>query len=209
MNYKKSIFFIIFVVLGTLALNVKLSQIAGSKVSFTLFDSLAPIAGQFLGSVGGVIAVLIMQINNLLLHGNWDPANILRIIPTLFAVVYFSSGSKWNLVVPTIAIIFFILHPIGQTVWYYSAFWLIPILLYPHRNNLLAKSLGATFSAHSVGGVLWLYFFNLPKEIWIGLIPIVIIERLLFASGITINYILINKLVTVLSRRVTHEISQN
>ena len=51
------------------------------------------------------------------------------------------------------------------------------------------KALGATFTAHAVGGAAWIWAFNLPAGIWQGLIPVVITERLVFAAGIATAYL--------------------
>ncbi len=210
MNTKKSLFFILFVAIGTWALNIKLNNVIGSKATFTLFDSLAPIAGQFLGTIGGVASVLLMQIINLATHGfDIDLGHILRLFPTIFAVLYFSRKSKWNTFIPMLAMFLFMIHPTGNQVWYYSLFWLIPIAGNAFYDNLFVKSLGATFTAHAVGGVLWLYAFNLPAEVWVSLIPVVIVERLLFASGIAINYVQIKKLVDAYYERTANEVIQS
>src|SRR3989344_3695493 len=197
-NYKKIIFILLFVALGVLALNIKLTNLAGSKAAFTLFDSFAPISGAFLGATWGVVSVVAMQFVNLLLHGasNLDIGFIIRLIPTAFAVIYFSRKTKLNLIIPLLAMVVFIAHPIGRTVWYYSLFWLIPVAAYYFRDkSLIAKSLGAAFAAHSVGGALWIWAFNLPAAVWINLIPVVIIERLLFAAGIAASYLVMRKVV--------------
>ena len=92
----------------------------------------------------------------------------------------------------------FILNPIGRTVWYYSLFWLIPIVAYYKRDNLLARSLGATFTAHAVGGAAWIWAFNLPAVVWKGLIPVVIEERLLFTFGIAATYVAMKYILSYL-----------
>lgn len=61
------------------------------------------------------------------------------------------------------------------------------------------KSLGATFTAHGVGGAAWIWAFNLPATVWQGLIPVVISERLLFAAGIAATFVLTKKILTVLA----------
>ncbi|HEX9504317.1 MAG TPA: hypothetical protein VF974_08455 [Patescibacteria group bacterium] len=207
----KKIFLLgLFVILSTLSLNIKLGHLAGTKATFTLFDSFAPIAGQFLGTGIGLVAVIVMQLLNLIIHQttHLDLGMLLRIIPTLFAVVYFSKKSKWNILVPLLAIILFVVHPIGRTVWFYSMFWLIPIVCYYFQDKLLARALGATFAAHAVGGVLWLYYFNLPKEVWLSLIPVVIVERLLFAAGIVLNVLLFKVILQFMNERTAHEVTE-
>ena len=60
------------------------------------------------------------------------------------------------------------------------------------------RSLGATFTAHSVGGAAWIWAFNLPATVWQGLIPIVIQERLLFALGIAASYLVMKYVLSFL-----------
>lgn len=168
----------------------------GSNVSFTLFDFFGPIAGAFLGPVLGIISVLSVELVNIFIHHTpFTTGAVIHLFPTLFAVWYFGSSKKnWNsnivLFVPILAIIAFVVHPIGRTVWYFSLFWTIPFLAYLKKDMLLARSLGSTFTAHAVGGAAWIWVLNLPATVWNGLIPVVIAERLLFALGISASYLL-------------------
>ena len=66
---------------------------------------------------------------------------------------------------------------------------------------MLARALGATFSAHAVGGALWIYAFSLPAAVWQGLIPIVAIERSIFALGIAGTYLVFNNALDLLDRK--------
>ncbi|KKP93643.1 MAG: hypothetical protein UR98_C0003G0013 [Parcubacteria group bacterium GW2011_GWA1_36_12] len=203
----KLIFVLLFIVLGFIALQVPINKLAGSRVSFTFFDLFAPISGAFLGSVYGIIAVFLIQGFNLMVHGvsNIDKGAIIRLFPTLFAVLYFAISSKpkaknYILIVPLVSMIAFNLHPIGRTVWYYSLFWLIPFIVWPLRNRfLLARALGATFTAHSVGGAVWIWAFSLPASVWTSLIPVVAMERFIFALGISASYILMNNILAYFS----------
>ena len=165
---------------------------------------------EFLGSIWGVLAVFLMQVGNFVFHGisNIDKGSVIRLVPTLFAVVYFSAVGKSKfsgkrlLLIPTLSILAFNIHPIGRTVWFYSLFWLIPIVVWPFRERfLLLRSLGATFSAHAVGGAIWIWAFNLPAAVWVGLIPVVILERSIFALGISASYILMNNVMGYLGSR--------
>src|SRR3989344_6445661 len=192
---KDFIFLALFTLLGFLSLQVPFNNLAGSNVSFTLFDFLAPIAGAFLGPIYGIISVLTVMVTNNLINGvPWTTAAIIRLFPTLFAVYYFAALNKkegrWILIVPVLAIVAFLAHPSGRQVPYYTLFWIIPLLAYRFRSNLWMKSLGATFTAHSVGGAAWIWAFNLPASVWNSLIPVVISERLLFATGIAASFII-------------------
>ena len=199
-NKSRIVFILLFILLGFVALQISLSTLVGSSVKFTLFDLLAPISGVFLGTGLGIAAVFVMQFVNLLIHGfaSFDKGAIIRLFPTLFAVWYFawvkkSSADKKILTIPLLAMLVFNLHPIGRTVWFYSLFWLIPILVWPYRQRFLVlRSLGSTFTAHAVGGAIWIWAFNLPAAVWISLIPVVVMERGIFALGISASYILKN-----------------
>ena len=205
---KKLLFLALFTILGFVSLQVPFNKLAGSNVSFTLFDFFAPIAGAFLGPIFGVGSVLAVEIvNNLVKQTPWTQGAIIRLFPTLFAVYYFAvinkktTGSPWVLVVPFIAIFTFLAHPIGRDVPYYTLFWLIPFIAYRFRNNLYMRSLGATFTAHSVGGAAWIWAFNLKASVWQGLIPVVISERLLFAAGIAGSFVIVKHVLNYLAEK--------
>ncbi len=200
MKKQQVIFITIFTILGLIALQIPFTRLLGSNVKFTLFDFLAPTAGAFLGTVPGVISVFLMQALNYLVHGSkFDVGGIIRLFPTLFAVTYFAKKRTFNVIVPVLCIIAFNLNPIGRSAWQYSMFWLIPIVAHFFRKNLFAKSLGATFTAHAVGGALWVWAFGLSKTIWLALIPQVIMERTLMAAGIAISYVFLTRAIKLLS----------
>ena len=69
----------------------------------------------------------------------------------------------------------------------YAALWIIPVLAaFFHRDNLWITALGNTFTAHAVGSVIWLYTIPMSAVAWYALIPQVLVERILFASGMVI-----------------------
>ena len=194
---KKNLIFLgIFAIVGLLTLQIPFTKLVGSNVSFTLFDFFGPIAGGFLGPILGLISVLGVELVNIIIkHTPLTTGSIIRLFPMLFSVLYFSlvqkkgNSSKLILAVPILAILIFWAHPIGRQVWYFALFWTIPIIAYFKKNNLLAKSLGSTFTAHAVGGAAWIWAFNLPEAVWKSLIPVVIEERVLFALGIAGSYL--------------------
>ncbi len=204
MKKKQLIFISIFTILGLIALQIPFTRLLGSNVKFTLFDFLAPTAGAFLTTVPGIISVFLMQAINYLVHGSkFDIGGIIRLFPTLFAVAYFAKKRTFNIVVPILAIIAFNLNPIGRSAWQYSMFWLIPIAAHFFRKNLFARSLGATFTAHAVGGALWVWVFGLSKTIWLALIPQVILERTLMAAGIAVSYVVLTNVLKAAAKQKT------
>ena len=48
---------------------------------------------------------------------------------------------------------------------------------------MITRALSASFVAHGIGSVIWLYTKNIAAPVWIGLIPVVVCERLLMAGG--------------------------
>ncbi len=204
--HKKLFFLGLFSIVGFASLQVPFNKLAGSNVSFTLFDFFAPIAGAFLGPVFGIASVFsVMVTNNIIRDVPWTTGTIIRLFPTLFAVYYFATIKKGpnNLIlaVPFVAIFAFLAHPNGREVPYYTLFWLIPLIAYRFRNNLYMRSLGATFTAHSVGGAAWIWAFNLKAAVWNSLIPVVISERLLFAAGIAVSFVVTKKVLSYLASK--------
>ena len=122
-----------------------------------------------------------------------DFLNVSNIIPFLSAkagMMY--SGAIYNrinffnsVVVPAVCMILFIVHPIGNTVFFYSFYWCIPMVLYAYfRRNLFAQALISAFVAHALGSLVWLYCYQLAGIYWIAALPVVPFERCLIAMGI-------------------------
>ncbi|MBW2964226.1 hypothetical protein KY363_02095 [Candidatus Woesearchaeota archaeon] len=218
---KRLIFLFIFIALVFIGMRVNFSPIIGAENQFfTLFQFFGPVAGAFLGPVFGAISVLGAQLADFLLVGKeWSWINIIRLTPMLFAAAYFGlklKGTKrfLGIIVPAACIVLFVTHPVGSQAWIYATWWLIPIAicLLPERysNKVFLKSLGATFTAHAVGSVAWLFTFNMEPGQWVALMPVVAYERLLFAMGITGSYVLLNtvldKVLVKLKLRVPSEV---
>ncbi len=209
---KKLFFLALFTLVGFGSLQIPFNKLAGSNVSFTLFDFFAPIAGAFLGPLFGVLSVLTVEVtNNLVKHTPWSMGVVIRLFPTLFATYYFATVNKsktskathfnWILIVAPLCMLIFLAHPYGRQVPFYTLFWIIPLIAYRFRNNLFLRSLGTTFTAHAVGGAAWIWAFNLPASVWQGLVPVVIAERLLFGLGITVSYLVIKFTLTYLAQK--------
>lgn len=200
---KKTAFLCAFVLIGFLAMQVPFSQILGATdLKFNLFDFYGPIAGSFIGTIWGLVIVAIMQVINWASHGfATDAGTLIRFLPMLFALLYFAKKTPWILIAPGLAMIAFWAHPEGRTAWYYAIYWIIPFAAYFFRDKFVfARALGATFVAHSIGSVAFLYAFNLKAAVWTSLIPIVWQERMLMAIGITLTYVLFNFLLSLIEK---------
>lgn len=202
---KKYIFTVLFMILGYILLQIPFSQLVGSNVKFTLFDFFAPIAGAFLGPIAGVASVAAVQAANLGVHHvQLDTFTVLRFFTTLFATLYFAlmtrkyTRSYLMLIVPVVAIIAFLAHPVGRSVWYFSLFWTVPLLSFFKKDQVLVRSLGSTMTAHAVGGAVWIWSFPTTASYWNNLVPIVIRERVVFALGIAVSYYALDSLLNYL-----------
>lgn len=51
------------------------------------------------------------------------------------------------------------------------------------QDNVYSRALSASFIAHAVGSVIWLYGGNITVQEWTALMPIVMIERFFIAAG--------------------------
>ncbi len=204
MKSKKILFIALFAILGFIALQIPVTQVIGTKAKFTLFDAFGPTATAFIGTGPGILAVFIMKLADFVWHGAaaTDIGTLLRFIPILFGAFYFGKKYRFSWAVAALAIIVWNAHPIGRSVWYFSLFWIIPIAMHPVRDRfLLARALGATFTQHAVGGALWIWVFALPAPVWNGLIPVVAVERALFAVGIAVSYVALNHLLSYATSR--------
>ena len=200
----KLVFAVLFAALVLIGSQINFSKMLGADNQFfTLTQFFSPLAGGFLGALLGGLAILVAQGANLLLFGkSFDALTILRLLPLVFAAIYFGSVRKkieksdWIVLVCAAAIVLFVLHPVGREVWYFGLFWTIPILVkFFAPDKLLFKSLGATFTAHAAGGVIWIYTLNTNAELWNALIPVVAYERALFAVGIAGSYLVMNTIL--------------
>lgn len=209
-------FVFLFIALSIVGMKINFSNLIGAENQFfTLFQFWGPIAGGFLGSVYGVSTVFLAQMFDFLVNGKQlTLLNVARILPMLFAAYYFSQyknrklDDRLSLVVPTLAIFAFWLHPVGQQAWYFALFWTIPILAKFLPDFVLLRSVGATFSAHAVGGAIWAWTVPMTVAQWNTLIPIVIFERTLFAVGIAISYFVFNYLLSVINKATNGRISK-
>jgi hypothetical protein len=190
---KRILFIAIFAVLGFIALKIPFTNIIGSKQAFSFFDFMGPISGMFLGAWPAALSVLLVKISEFLFTGKeLDWLTIIRFFPMAAAALYFGTKSKKVSIIPIVCMILFWAHPEGRQAWYFALYWLIPVVVLFKKDRLILNSLGATFTAHAIGSVAFLYALNLPAAVWIGLIPVVFLERGLFAIGTWAFYLVVN-----------------
>lgn len=200
MTKHKVLFLIIFIILSFIAFQVPVSRIVGSSQDFTLFEFIAPIGGMFLGPLFGAFSAFVVRgVNVFVTDQTLDFLTIMRFLPMILAAVYFGlKGRKIAIIFP-VCMFLFLIHPIGRQAWLYPMLWIIPLIASYGKKRLILNSLGATFTAHAIGSTIFLYAFGLTPQVWLGLIPVVLIERGCFAIGIWASYMVIN---TVLDKLV-------
>lgn len=201
---RKAAFLIVFAALSLVACRIDFSSILGAKgQTFTLFQFIAPIGGGIFSSWFGAFAALLAQgLNFAIFGGKTDTFSLLRFLTPVFAAIYFGSKSKWNVAVPLACMALFWVHPVGSQAPVYALFWVIPIAAKFAGDNLLIRSLGTTFTAHAVGSVAFLYTLPSTPILWMGLIPVVMYERLVFTLGIAVSFIVVSTLLDALSAKV-------
>lgn len=210
LSYRTIIFTGIFIVLGLASLEVPIRPLLAAKgQAFTLFEFVGPTAGWFLGPWFGAASVIAVKGVDLVVRDQpLTTVNIIRLFPLAFAAIYLGSRGRLIGIVPSAAIITFLAHPVGREVWFYSLYWLIPLVLMRFTKQLPLKSLGATFTAHAVGGAAFIWAVPLPAKFWVNLIPIVAVERLVFALGIYATVLALNGLLITLTAKLPKRIAK-
>lgn len=169
------------------------------KVSFVLgsfytFFSLSSCILPLTGAVLNPLAIVPLFIGHLALRAVFGFGLSMKLlslyVPGMIASLYWSSRSRLLACsISLMSMILFCIHPIGSQAWAYSFYWIIPIgLSLFARQGIMSTSLIATFLAHAVGSIIWLYACPMTPSVWLGLIPVVLAERLLFASGMVLVY---------------------
>jgi hypothetical protein len=165
----------------------QLSFIVGSKLAFFSASSIAmPLVGLMSGVSTALGALIVTASIKYLFFKGALLSYLVYHIPGLCAAAYWHApGIALRFVVPLVCMIAFMLHPVGSQAWPYALYWLIPLVVYAvSRKNLFLHALAATFIAHAVGSIIWLYTVPMKAVDWLALIPVVACERLLFAGGI-------------------------
>lgn len=200
-------FVLLFSALGLLAFQFNFSEILGAEPSkkFTFFQFIGPIAGGILGPVAGIATILLVSVSDFILTGEALSLTVVVSFFTMsFAAIYFGTKGRLSSAIALGCMGLFLIHPIGSQAWFYPLFWLIPIVASYYKQNIVARSLGTTFTAHAVGSVAYLYAFQIPVETWSFLMfsGLVVYERLLFAAGIAISYYAVNTALGAFSHKM-------
>jgi len=169
----------------------KISYIVGSTFSFfSLSDVVMPLSG-ILG-IGFSLLAVFLRSGLKIAFQNLALFKLVYHIPGFCASAYWATENKLiSLIIPAFCMAAFLAHPVGFAAAPYSFYWLIPMALYfVPKKSIFMHSLASTFIAHAVGSVLWLYLHPaMSVAQWYALLPVVAAERLLFASAMTLVYL--------------------
>jgi hypothetical protein len=170
--------------------SIKVLPIIGSYLGyFSTHAILFPVTG-LMGGPGSAILYLMLKIilGKLTLH----KAICFQLLNNLGGI---AANSSWNnhkivnLLILLACFLLFILHPIGFQTPLYTLYWLIPFaIIITNQCSLFFRSFGATWIAHAVGSIVWLYTHEIALTEWIFLTTnlLVIGERVMFALAIVV-----------------------
>jgi hypothetical protein len=203
MNTKTPV--LVSTILSILGRFIKLHYIVGSKHAlFSAAECITPLTGLYGGWRASALLFGVQTIISLITAYSITPLLLVYHFPSFCASVFLSTKSRSRILVPLSCIGLFIAHPVGWQTGWYALFWLIPLIvsLLDVRGFFL-QALGATFTAHAVGTIIYLYFKGLTHEHLLILAPIVLLERLTFATGMTVAQYAIQKISSLVSFRIS------
>jgi len=181
---------------------IKCSFIFGTFSGFfSGVNAVAPLAGAFGGGLGA-IAFAAERLGWALFFGGFSFKIFAYSIPGLFAGLYWAYPSLiTRVLVPLACMMLFVTNPVGGQAFAYSLYWLIPVALYfVPKKNLFLTALGSTFVAHAVGSTIWIYAAPMAPAVWYALIPIVAVERILFATSMVVCHSLFSAVFASVNR---------
>lgn len=166
---------------------------------FSATHSFMPLTGAFGGLMTTATVIGISTLAKVIFGVSYAPYFITYHIPSFIASAYWAYDHWFvRVVVPVLCMMLFIAHPVGLSAFPYALYWVIPVALYLFNiRTIFASSLGSTMIAHAVGSVIWLYTVPMTAEQWYSLIPVVALERLLFALGMTAAYYALSGLCVI------------
>lgn len=178
----KKLFSIFLPIIAALVACLPFNYIVGSKAALFSYSTMVIPA---LGSCYSLVYVIFYIFSKSLFSYKFSYLFFIHRLPLICATRALQSRNiKFFVGLPTLSMILFCMHPVGSQVVYYSWYWFIPMIIYAFvQDSIYSRALAASFVAHAVGSVIWLYTGNIPAETWTMLIPLVAVERLLIAIG--------------------------
>jgi hypothetical protein len=159
----------------------------------SLGAAVAPLAGFYGGAMGAVGAGIFTLIVATLLHGSLSLASLALYIPGIIGGLFFANTAQANLsgnissrLVKSLffvaSMVIFWVNPVGQQAFLYPLLWLAPlVLVLINQQSLFARALVSAFAVHAVGACWWLYTMPMNAALWHGMMPLVVVERMVQA----------------------------
>jgi len=169
---------------------IKLSWVIGSAgICFSASNLCMPLTGLF-GGAGIATILWTLMLGMRLMTGTWQLSTLTFYIPGYCAALYLATRQRvLRTALPLVCIVLFVIHPVGFQAMLYSTYWLIPLIIAQYRHApLFMHMLAATFTAHAVGSVIWLYTVPMTPTTWLALMPLVALERCTYAAGMFVIY---------------------
>ena len=215
--------FAFFITAASVVSKLKFSFVLGSyAMKFSGINFLVPLLGAFFGittscAALGIIFALKFLFTNLCItlgiptalatHSwviNTKQNTHTKNITKHFVKITHIADFFLHVLFPITCMALFIMHPTGGQAYAYSLYWLIPITLffvqYISKKNTFLIALQSTFIAHATGSIMVLYTTNLTATQWLSLIPLVAIERLVMASGMTLGMLAIKQVYASITK---------
>lgn len=191
-----------FIVLTSKLLSFyKLSFVVGSQaIFFSASNFCMPLVGSF-GGITLTSIIWMLMLSMRLATASLSVATLALYIPGYCAALYLATQSRvLKFAIPFSCMILFVTHTVGMQAALYAVYWIIPCIIgMMGTRSFFMQALGATFTAHAVGSVIWLYAMPTAPALWLGLIPVVAIERFTFAAGMVVLQYALQKLFTAIS----------
>jgi hypothetical protein len=181
--------------------------IIGTGATFSVSAALVPLAGILFGPIPGALCAAIGAFIGQLIAPHtvfFGPLSFL--IPALNALCAgFAMQKKWY--VPVIGVVVFsaawLLSPLGRAAWFEPIIWTMGVIASligwlvasdwigsDNRTRLFVgvflAAMAGTIVDHGFGSLWALILFQLPREVWLTVLPLAPIERTLFSVGAAI-----------------------
>lgn len=169
--------------IATLLAFLPFNYIVGSKFAYFSYASMAVPS---LGYQYSLLYVIFYFFTKTVCFSSFSLVSVLFRLPLFFATLALQYRDfRISICLPLSAMILFCIHPVGYQAFYYSWYWFIPMGIYCFgKNTIYNRAITASFIAHAVGSIIWLYTGRIiVAQVWTALIPVVIIERLYIAVG--------------------------
>ncbi len=202
---QRGFWYLLHVVMSEITKIIRIQIISGTKGAFfSASHCFSPLVGLWGGTRASCVVYLVRTLFALT-KGGIASIFLVYHIPTFCGALYLSSNANAiRLGLPLICFLLFAAHPMGNQAIPYTFYWWIPMLIALSKSrSIFVRCLGSTFTTHAVGSVIWLYYYNLGPTLWYSLIPIVWLERLILALGMTLLYHLADFLRQVMPKAMT------